>query len=62
MTTSAVRRYRNYIGGEWVEPSSGEYRPDIDPADTRVVLGEFPRSTAADVDRAVEAAVTAFPA
>ncbi|MCM8746361.1 aldehyde dehydrogenase family protein [Thermomicrobium sp. CFH 73360] len=61
MSAGAVRRYRNYIGGEWVEPSSGEYRPDIDPADSRVVLGEFPRSTTADVDRAVQAAAAAFP-
>jgi acyl-CoA reductase-like NAD-dependent aldehyde dehydrogenase len=62
MTSGTVRRYRNYIGGEWVEPASGEYRPDIDPADSRTVLGEFPRSTAEDVDRAVEAAAAAFPA
>ncbi len=54
------RRFRNYIGGEWVEPSSGEVRPDENPADTRESLGLFPRSSEADVDRAVQAAAEAF--
>ncbi len=62
MTPADVRRYPNFIGGEWVEPSGVEYRPDIDPADTRQILGYFPRSTAEDVDRAVQAAAAAFPA
>ncbi|HET9016534.1 MAG TPA: aldehyde dehydrogenase family protein [Thermomicrobiaceae bacterium] len=55
-------RYRNYVGGEWVDPTGDELRPDQNPADTREVLGEFPRSGEADVQRAVDAAAAAFPA
>ena len=54
------RRFRNYIGGEWAEPTGGEVRPDENPADTREILGLFPRSSEADVDRAVQAAAEAF--
>ncbi|ACZ40317.1 aldehyde dehydrogenase family protein [Sphaerobacter thermophilus] len=54
-------RYRNYIGGEWVMPSGAELRPNQNPADTREVLGEFPRSSEEDVARAVEAAAEALP-
>ena len=56
----AERRFRNYIAGEWVDASSGEMRPDENPADVREILGFFPRSTEVDVDRAVEAAAEAF--
>ncbi|MBX6753120.1 MAG: aldehyde dehydrogenase family protein [Thermorudis peleae] len=60
MTTTVAQQYKNYIGGEWVEPSGNEVRPDENPADTREILGLFPRSTAEDVNRAVEAAAEAF--
>jgi acyl-CoA reductase-like NAD-dependent aldehyde dehydrogenase len=53
--------YRNYIGGEWVAPSSGNYIESRSPADSRDLVGRFPASTAEDVDRAVEAASAAFP-
>lgn len=59
---TAERRYLNYIGGEWVEPSQAQQRPDQNPADSREVLGQFPRSGEADVNRAVETAVAALPA
>jgi aldehyde dehydrogenase (NAD+) len=57
---SSAKTYRNYIGGEWVAASSGEYFENTNPADTREVVGRFPVSTGEDVDRAVEAARTAF--
>lgn len=47
---------RNFIRGDWREPRSGEYDPVYDPADPTVVVGEFPRSNAEDVDEAVSAA------
>ncbi len=55
-TRTSVKKYKNYIGGEWVEPASGEYFDNVNPADLNDVVGRFPESTAADVDRAVGAA------
>jgi len=52
--------YLNYIGGEWVPAASGRTFADINPANCEEVLGIFPRSNAADVDRAVAAAREAF--
>src|ERR1700716_1164163 len=48
-------RYNNFIGGEWVPPSSGTYFENVTPI-TGQVLCEIPRSNAADVDRALDAA------
>src|SRR5919107_6376205 len=53
---AAVKTYHNYIGGEWVAASSGEYFENVNPADTRDVVGRFPVSTVDDVNHAVEAA------
>lgn len=56
----AARTYHNYIGGEWVPSESGETFENRNPADNRDLIGRFPRSTAADVNRAVDAAMGAF--
>lgn len=58
-TATETERYRNYIGGEWREPSTGEYRENRNPADNREVLGAFPRSGQADVEAAIDAALAA---
>ena len=58
MTLSATRT-RMFINGEWTESADGETTQVIDPA-TEQVIGEVPRGTAADADRAVEAAAAAF--
>jgi alpha-ketoglutaric semialdehyde dehydrogenase len=52
----AVKTFHNYISGEWVKSSSGEWFENINPADTGDVVGRFPSSNAEDVDRAVAAA------
>src|SRR5215467_9817908 len=52
--------YRNFIDGEWVEATSGETFENRNPADTRDVVGIFPKSVKADVDAAVDAARRAF--
>src|ERR1041385_6147270 len=52
--------YKNFIDGEWVEASSSDTFENLNPADTRDVVGIFQRSTKADVDAAVEAAARAF--
>lgn len=51
-----VETYKNYIGGEWVKSSSGEYFENLNPADTSEVVGRFPKSNAEDVNAAVAAA------
>jgi acyl-CoA reductase-like NAD-dependent aldehyde dehydrogenase len=57
-----AEEYRNYIAGEWVAPSSGNYIENRNPADTRDLVGRFPASAAEDIDRAVSAAAEAFRA
>jgi acyl-CoA reductase-like NAD-dependent aldehyde dehydrogenase len=51
--------YRNYIGGEWVAATDGRTSENRNPA-TGELLGHFPRSGQADVERAVAAAKQAF--
>jgi malonate-semialdehyde dehydrogenase (acetylating)/methylmalonate-semialdehyde dehydrogenase len=61
LETAADQPIANRIGGAWIESASGESLPVLDPA-TGECLGRVPLSTAAEVDRAVRAARTAFPA
>ena len=51
-----MQKYLNYIGGSWTESASGEFFENRNPADTRDVIGLFPRSNEEDVNRAVAAA------
>ena len=53
------RILRNFINGEYVEPADGGYADLIDPS-TGEVFAAAPVSGAADVDRAMDAAATAF--
>jgi len=48
-------RYGNYIGGEFVPPVKGQYFENISPV-TGKPFCEIPRSTAEDVDKALDAA------
>ena len=57
-----AERYRNFIGGEWVSAEGGEFFENHSPADTSDLIGLFPKSSSADVDRAVRAARDAFDA
>ena len=52
--------YHNYINGQWVPSSSGEWSENRNPADTRDLIGRFPQSSQDDVDEAVAAARQAF--
>ena len=49
-----------YIGGEWVDPAEPATLDVVNPA-TEEVCGHISAGSAADVDRAVAAAVRAFP-
>jgi alpha-ketoglutaric semialdehyde dehydrogenase len=53
--------FGNFINGEWVDAAAGETFESLNPADRTEVLGKFARSRQADVDRAVQAAVDAYP-
>jgi len=48
-------RYANYIGGEWVAPVKGMYFENISPVNGRSFC-EIPRSTAEDIELALDAA------
>jgi betaine-aldehyde dehydrogenase len=54
-----VKSYKMFIGGEWVDASDGNSRRIESPA-TGDVIAEVPEATAEDVDKAVQAAKTAF--
>jgi alpha-ketoglutaric semialdehyde dehydrogenase len=57
---AGIKAYMNYIDGNWTGPSSGEYYKDINPADNKDIIGDFPLSTKDDAASAVEAADIAF--
>jgi alpha-ketoglutaric semialdehyde dehydrogenase len=57
---TSVKTYHNYINGQWVPSVSGETFDNVNPADTRDVIGRFALSTQEDVSRAVKAAQNAF--
>ncbi|MBD0348770.1 MAG: aldehyde dehydrogenase family protein, partial [Thermoleophilia bacterium] len=59
MTAVESKSFQNYVGGEWLDAASGETFESTSPA-TGETVGAFPRSSAADVDRAVEAAKLAY--
>ncbi len=48
-------RYDNFIGGQWVAPVKGRYFPDITPV-TGQPFCEVARSTAEDIEKALDAA------
>ena len=52
--------HRNFIDGEWVEPESGEYVENRNPARPTELIGRFPISTEDEVDRAVASARRGF--
>jgi aldehyde dehydrogenase (NAD+) len=59
-TAAKTTSYRNFIGGEWLASESPRSVPNVNPADTRDVLGQVPLSTADEARRAVAAAAAAF--
>jgi aldehyde dehydrogenase len=49
------QRYENFIGGDWVAPVAGEYFDNITPI-TGHKISQVPRSRAADIELALDAA------
>ena len=56
-----MKRYRNYIDGDWRAGDGGAWAPNRNPARTDDVLGEVPLSSAAQADEAITAAHRALP-
>ncbi|GAA3815909.1 MULTISPECIES: aldehyde dehydrogenase [Amycolatopsis] len=52
---SFAARYDNFIGGDWVAPAEGRYFENPSPVDGKVFC-EVARSSAADIDLALDAA------
>ena len=52
---AAVPTIRNYVGGEWRAPLSGEHAAMASPADKRITLFQVPASGPKDVEIAVAA-------
>jgi 1-pyrroline dehydrogenase len=55
----SVMQLKMFVGGEWIESSSGETMEVLNPA-TGEAIAEVPRGTAEDVERAVEGARKAW--
>src|SRR5580692_4216520 len=51
---------KNFIGGEWVDGTS--ITRDINPSNTKDVVGEYAKADAAQTQKAIAAAKAAFPA
>jgi aldehyde dehydrogenase (NAD+) len=57
---SDVKTYTNFINGQWIAAGTGNTCENRNPADTRDLVGIFQRSSAVEVNLAVEAAQAAF--
>jgi aldehyde dehydrogenase (NAD+) len=52
--------FKNFIAGEWVAPSTGDYFENRNPADWNDVIGRFPRSGPDDLAKAIASAKRGF--
>ena len=58
-TLEAVKTYKQFIGGDFVDAADGRTADVINPANDEVIAN-VPASSQEDVNRAVDAAATAF--
>ncbi|SDI39862.1 CoA-acylating methylmalonate-semialdehyde dehydrogenase [Alteribacillus bidgolensis] len=58
-TTEAVQHLKNYVGGQWVEATSGKSEEVPNPA-TGETIAQVPISSREDLDKAVKSAQEAF--
>ena len=61
-STELGQVYQNFVGGAWKSARSGETFISTNPAHTSEVIGQYQKSSAADLDEAVEVALQAQPA
>jgi alpha-ketoglutaric semialdehyde dehydrogenase len=55
-----AKTFKNFIGGHWVAPTTGDYYPNRNPADWSELIGRFPKSGPKDVEAAVRSALRGF--
>lgn len=55
----ATKKYQNFVNGKWLDAVEGQAETIINPS-TEEPIAEVPRGSEKDVDRAVEAAASAF--
>src|SRR5436189_2733014 len=55
-----MRTYQNFIGGEWATAMSGQSYRNVNPADTREIVAEYPASAKEDAVAAIDAAQKAY--
>ncbi len=55
-----TRTFQNFVGGQWVAPSTGTYLDNRNPANQGDLIGRFPDSDARDVEAAVQSARRGF--
>src|SRR5690242_17506487 len=60
-TGTSVRTIQNYVGGRWVASDATRFGEVRNPS-TDALLARVPLGGSADVDRAVQAALKAYPA
>lgn len=56
-----MRSYQNFIGGDWVPAKSGQTVQNVNPADTREVVAQYPLSGKEDAVAAIDATKKAYP-
>jgi len=59
MQTEQGQIFQNFIAGQWRNSPSGETFTSTNPARTYEIIGRYQKSTAADIDDAVNAALKA---
>ena len=62
LSTEQGQIYQNFIGGQWRNSRSSETFASTNPARTSEVIGRYQKSTAADIEDAIDAAIKAQPA
>ena len=55
-----MKRYANYVDGEWRDSTAERTVPNVNPAENHEVLGNVPQSTTDEARAAVDAAQRAF--
>ena len=55
-----AKTFKNFIGGSWVAPATGQYFENRNPADTADLIGRFPDSGSRDIETAVRSARRGF--
>jgi acyl-CoA reductase-like NAD-dependent aldehyde dehydrogenase len=55
-----AKTFKNFIGGAWVVPVTGQYFENRSPADTADLIGRFPDSGSRDIEAAVRSARRGF--